>query len=68
MEVYLVAGPGRPTRELQRLRAHSRANQRARQRLVELHREEYRALLEAEKAREGIATLRPREIPAEAAS
>jgi hypothetical protein len=31
---------------------------------VELHREQYRDLLEVEKAREGIRTLQPREVPA----
>jgi hypothetical protein len=59
-----VAGPGRPTREIQRQRAHSRAQQRAKQRLVELHRGEFRDLLEVEKTREGIPTLRPRQVPA----
>jgi hypothetical protein len=29
---------------------------------VELHRDEFRELLEAEKAREGIPTLRPRQV------
>jgi hypothetical protein len=59
-----VAGPGRPTREALRSRAHSRAHQRARQKLVEAHREEYRDLLEVEKAREGIRTLQRREVSA----
>jgi hypothetical protein len=62
-------GPGRaPTRastpEVERQRAHARATQRARQRLVELHRGEFRELLEIEKAREGIPTLRPRQVTA----
>jgi hypothetical protein len=59
-----VAGPGRPTREVLRQRAHSRANQHARQRLVEQHREEFRELLEIEKTREGIPTLQPRQVSA----
>jgi hypothetical protein len=59
-----VAGPGRPTSEALRSRAHSRAHQRARQKLVEAHRDEYRDLLEAEKAREGILTLQPRQVRA----
>jgi hypothetical protein len=57
-----VSGPGRPTREVARARAHSHAHQRARQKLVELYREQYRDLLEVEKAREGIRTLVPREV------
>lgn len=43
-------------------RAHSRAQQRAKQKLAETHREEFRELLEVEKAREGIKTLQPRRI------
>lgn len=62
MEVPQVAGPGRPTHEIHRQRAHARANQRAKQRLAETHRDEYRALLEIEKAREGIHTLQPRQV------
>jgi hypothetical protein len=61
MEVSQVARPGRPTHEIERQRAHARANQRAKQRLVELHRDEYRVLLEAEKVREVIRTLQPRQ-------
>jgi hypothetical protein len=41
-------------------RRHSRAYQRARRRLVELHREEFRAILEAEKRALGIPKLQPR--------
>jgi hypothetical protein len=59
-----MAGPGRPTREVQRARAHGRAVQRAKQRLAEAHRDEYRQLLEVEKAREGITTLQPRQVSA----
>jgi hypothetical protein len=59
-----VASPGRQTSEALRSRAHSLAHQRARQKLVEAHREEYRELLEAEKAREVIRTLQPREVSA----
>ena len=57
-----MAGPGRPSSQTLKARAHGRAHSRARQRLVELHREEFRELLEVEKAREGIPTLRPREV------
>jgi hypothetical protein len=59
-----VAGPGRPTRELHRQRSYARANARARQQLVERHRDEYREILEVEKAREGIRTLQPRKVSA----
>jgi hypothetical protein len=36
--------------------------QRAKQRLAVQHRDEFRALLEIEKAREGVRTLQPREV------
>jgi hypothetical protein len=59
-----MAGPGRPTREVLQNRAHARAQSRAREGLVERHRDEFRELLEIEKAREGISTLRPRQVSA----
>lgn len=46
----------------ERNRAHARARQRA-LRLLELeHRQEFRAFLEAEKAKEGIKTLTSRQV------
>lgn len=42
--------------------AKSRAVQRAKQRLAEIHPEEYRDILEVEKAREGIRSLQPRQV------
>jgi hypothetical protein len=58
-----VGGAGRQGREVDRARAHARAVQRAKQRLAEQHRDEYRLLLEREKAAEGIRALAPREVP-----
>lgn len=51
---------------LEASRAHARAYQRARQRLVEEHRQEFGAYLEEEKAKEGIKTLTSRQIIEEA--
>ena len=50
--------------KIERARAHSRAHSRARQKLVELHRDEYQDILEAQKAAEGILKLQPRKVPA----
>ena len=44
-------------------RSNARAVARAKQKLVERHRDEYQELLEVEKAREGIRTLQIREVP-----
>jgi hypothetical protein len=43
-------------------RRHGRAQSRARQRLVEAHRVEFTEYLELEKAKEGIRTLRSRQV------
>jgi hypothetical protein len=53
---------GRPTKERQRSRAYARATQRALWQLSKRYPVDFRDLLEAARAEEGIRTLKPREV------